>query len=400
MDYSPLAERIAGEGAAAWDIHFQAVEARQRGEDVILLSVGDPDLDTPAPIVERACQAMRDGDTHYTSLIGEPRLRRAIAQNFRAQGGWDAGPDNVCVVAGAQSALYFTAMLTLRPGDEVLVLKPSYVTYDSTIRATGAEPVGVPPAAGGRFRPDPAAVEAAVTERTRALLITNPNNPTGATMTADELAALAEIARRHDLWVYSDEVYAALTFEAEHRCIAALPGMAERTVTLSSVSKSHAMTGWRSGWLIGPEPLVQHAARLALCVVYGLPGFTQKATITALEHGAEITEQMREIFRRRRDRAVDHLDGVPGLRTIVPEAGMFLMVDVTDTGLDGQALAWRLFREQGVAVLDGSAFGPGGAGHIRISYTMGEAELERGCDRIAALCRQIAAERAPERRHA
>jgi aspartate/methionine/tyrosine aminotransferase len=400
MDYAPLAERIAGEGAAAWDIHFQAVEARQRGEDVILLSVGDPDLDTPQPIVERACQALHEGDTHYTSLIGEPRLRQAIAGSFRAQGGWDAGPENVCAVAGAQCALYFTAMLTLRPGDEVLVLKPSYVTYDSTIRATGAEPVDVPPAAGGRFRPDPAAVEAAVTARTRALLITNPNNPTGVAMTGDELAALAEIARRHDLWVYADEVYAALTFEAEHRCIAALPGMAERTVTLSSVSKAYAMTGWRSGWLIGPAALVQHAAKLALCVAYGLPGFTQKATIAALEHGAEITDEMREIYRHRRDLAVAHLDGVPGLRTIVPEAGMFLMVDVAGTGLDGAALAWRLFREQGVAVLDGRAFGPGGAGHIRISYTMGDDELARGCDRIAALCRQIAAETPAERRHA
>lgn len=389
MNFSSRAGQIAGEGAAAWRIHERAMQARARGEDVLVLSVGDPDLATPAPIVERAGRAMRAGDTHYTNCAGELPLRRAIARHFSSHGGWAAGEENVCVVSGAQNGLFFASMLLLDPGDEVIMLRPGYVTYEATIRVSGAVPVEVNTRAEDGFRPDPRAIEAAVTPRTRALFLTTPNNPTGVVLDESELTAIADIARRHDLWVVSDEVYGRLAFDAPHRSIAALPGMAGRTITVSSLSKSHAMTGWRCGWMIAPAELIEHAANLALCVLYGLPGFVQQAALLALEHGDEITERFRRIYRHRRDLVVERLGDVPDIRVLTPQAGMFAMVDIRATGLSSHDFAWRLLADQGVSVLDGSAFGSSAAGYLRLSYTLDDNRLDDACRRIDAFCRRL-----------
>lgn len=390
MDYSPLVDRIAGEGAAAWDIHNQALDAQARGEDVVVLSVGDPDLDTPRPIVDAAVESLHDGHTHYADMVGELPLREAIARHYAAHGGWAAGPDNVCVVCGAQNGLFFASMLLLKGGDEVIVLQPNYVTYEATIAVSGARQVLVPTREEDGFRPDAAAIAAAITPRTRALMITNPNNPTGVAMSDDELKAIAAIAREHDLWVISDEVYATLRFDSPHQSIAALPGMAERTVTVSSLSKSHAMTGWRSGWIIGPRQLIAHAENLALCVLYGLPGFVQRAATVAVEQADTIVGEMRSVYQRRRDLVVERLSAVPNLRVVTPEAGMFVMLDVRGTGLSAADFAWRLLREHGVSVLDGTAFGPNAAGYVRLSYTLDEARLAEGCRRIEAFATSLA----------
>lgn len=399
MKFSPLVERIAGEGAAAWDLHAEATAAAERGGDVILLSVGDPDLDTPGPVTEAAVAALRAGDTHYTEALGGYAIREAIARHFAAHGGWSAGPENVCIVSGAQNGLFFASMLLLQAGDEALMLEPGYVTYAATIGASGATPVMVGCRAEDGFRPNLDAIAAAITPRTRVLMLTNPNNPTGVVMTRDELEALASIAREHDLWVVSDEVYAGLCFDAPHQCIAALPGMADRTVTVSSLSKSHAMTGWRAGWIIGPEAMIDHAANLALAVLYGLPGFVQQATLAALADADATTARISGIMRRRRDLMVEALTGIPGLRVTPPEAGMFVMVDVRGTGLDSAAFAHRLYREQGVSVLDASAFGPSAAGHVRLSYTVDEARIAEACRRIRSFCAAIADEAGGERIH-
>lgn len=399
MKFSPLVERIAGEGAAAWDLHELALAAQARGEDVIPLSVGDPDLDSPAPVTEAAIEALRAGDTHYTDALGEPVLREAVARHFRAHGGWPATADHVCIVAGAQNGLFFATLLLAQPGDEVLMPEPAYVTYEATIGASGATPVAASMPAAGGFRPDPAAIEAAITPRTRALILANPNNPTGVVLRDDELEALADIARRHQLWVISDEVYAALCFDAPHRPIAALPGMAERTVTVSSLSKSHAMTGWRAGWLIAPQPLIAHAGNLAQCMLYGLPGFVQRAAVTALAQADRIASEVSAIMRARRDLLVARLADVPGLAVARPQAGMFVMVDVRGTGLDSATFADRLYYEQGVSVLDAGAFGPSAAGYVRLSYTLDETRLGDACQRIEHFCNALAAGDA-RRRHA
>ncbi len=388
MAFSPLVQRIADEGAAAWEIHAAAVAAARRGADVCLLSVGDPDLATPRAVTDTAVESLRRGRTHYTDVLGEPELRRAIAAQAADQTGLAIDAANVCVTAGAQNALFTAALLCLQPGDEVLVPDPCYVTYEATIRITGATPVRVSPRADSDFRPDPAALAAAITDKTKAIWLTTPNNPTGVTLTPAELDALADLARRHDLWVIADEVYAALTFTREHHSIAARPDMAARTVTVSSLSKSHAMTGWRVGWLVAPEALVVHAGNLALAMHYGLPGFVQDAAVRAIADAPDIVAENRAIYRARRDLLLDKLSAAPGIRPLCPEAGMFLMADVRATGMRGTDFAWALFREQGVSVLDAGAFGPSAEGYVRLSYTLGETRLAEAARRIAAFCEQ------------
>jgi aspartate/methionine/tyrosine aminotransferase len=394
MRFSSLTTRIDDAGAAAWAVHAAAREAEARGEDVIVLSVGDPDFATPAPIVERAVEALRAGDTHYAEIPGRPALRAAIADAFAARAGVACGPENVMVFAGAQNALFAAALCLLEPGDEVIALEPCYVTYGATVGAAGATLTPSPQPAAGGFRPDPTAVAAAVTPRTRAILLASPNNPTGVTLTRAELAALAAIARDHDLWVIADEVYAELAFDGAAASIAALPGMVERTVTVSSLSKSHAMTGWRIGWAIAPAALTAHFARLGLCMLYGLPGFAQAAAVEALARREAIAADMREVYRRRRDLVVGRLAAAPGLEVLRPEAGMFVLADVRRLGPSAGEVAWALFREAGVAVLDAGPFGASAAGWVRIAFTLDEARLAEACDRITAFAARRAADAA------
>jgi len=382
MRFSPFVERIGGEGAEAWAIHSAAKAAMAEGADVIMLSIGDPDFSTPDMINAAAKSGLDAGDTHYTDIVGNPPLRAAIAAQHRRVNGQPVGPENVMAFAGAQNALFAASMCLTGPGDEVIALEPMYVTYEATIRASGATLVTVSQPESNGFRPDLAAIEAAVTPRTRAIYITNPNNPTGVMMTRGELEGIADIARRHDLWVVSDEVYSTLTFEGTHVGIASLPGMAERTATISSLSKSHAMTGWRVGWVVGPEELIGHLAKLGLCMLYGLPGFIQSAATKAINDGAQEVERMRGIYLRRRDLVYRELADAPGMKVLRPEAGMFLFADIRETGLSSTEFAWGLYRATGVSVLDASAFGKTAAGFLRISYTIGEEELLEGCRRI------------------
>ncbi len=379
---SPLVERIAGRGAGAWALHVEAMAAKRRGEDVIVLSVGDPDFATPTGIVDAAVDALRAGDTHYTPIVGRPSLRAAVAERHTARTGLKVDPDQVVILAGAQNGLFACALCLTAPGDEVIVPVPMYVTYEATIGAAGARLVPVPCDPAGGFRPDPERLESAVSPRTSALFLANPNNPTGVVMRRDELEAIADIAIRHDLWVVSDEVYADLVFDGEHRSIAALPGMAERTVTVSSLSKSHAMPGWRTGWAIAPPELVPHLANLALCMLYGLPGFAQAAATKALTELDGEASRMRAHYRRRRNAVLEALAGISVIRCLKPEAGMFLLIDVRSTGLSSKEFARNLYRSTGVSVLDAAPFG-GADGFVRVSFSNDDGLLEEGCQRIA-----------------
>lgn len=382
MRYSRLTERIAGEGAAAWDIHNRALARRAAGEDITVLSVGDPDFDTPAPIVEGAVKSLRAGATHYPDVQGKLALREAIAERYRARG-LEVTPERLIVMSGAQCGLYAAAQCLLDPGDEVIVPEPSYVTYEAVLQSTGARMVHIPLRGDAGFRLDVADLEAAITPRTRAILLNSPHNPTGQLIDAAAWADIAALCRRHDLWLISDEVYAELIFEGKHVCAASLPDMAERTVVIDSLSKSHAMTGWRLGWVLGPAPLIEHMSHLALCMLYGCPDFIQDAARHALSEPLPELDAMRETYRGRRDAVVTALAGCPALEVITPAAGMFLMIDIRATGLSSQAFADRLLDEQGVSVLSGEAFGPSAAGFVRLSLTVDVARLNDACQRLA-----------------
>ncbi|MDN6857821.1 aminotransferase class I/II-fold pyridoxal phosphate-dependent enzyme [Pseudomonas sp. CAN2814] len=382
MRYSSLVDRMVGPGVAAWDIHYAAIAAQREGRDVIVLSVGDPDFATPDFITEAAVTSLRGGDTHYSDVAGKPELRQAIAALHERKCGQVVGAENVIVVAGAQNGLFAAAMCLLEKGDEVITFDPVYVTYEATLKATGAVLVGVPTRPEHGFRPQAADIAAAITPRTKAIFLANPNNPTGVVLDREELLAIAELAQAHDLWVVVDEVYEGLTFEREHQSFAALPGMAERTLSIGSLSKSHAMTGWRTGWIVANPTLVVHLENLALNMFYGLPGFIQEAARVAVESHDEVVSSMREIYRRRRDLVVAALSDSPRLKVLKPEAGMFVMVDVRDTGLSSLDFSWQLFHATGVSVLDAAAFGPQAQGFVRLSFGLSDESMAEACARI------------------
>ena len=382
MKFSSLTGRIAGTGADAWLTHYQAAEARARGEDVIVLSVGDPDIDTPAPVLERAIEQLRGGDTHYVAAAGRPQLRQAIAGTHAARTGQAVGAENVVYLAGAQNALFVASLCLAGPGDEVITFEPMYPTYPATLEVGGARMVVAP--ADARLRPDLTALAALVTSRTRAIVWASPNNPSGLIFNGAELEGIGELARRHDLWLVVDEVYAGLAPEGRVPGLAAR--MPEQVVTLGSLSKSHAMTGWRAGWLVGPRELAAKAELLAMCMLFGLPGFVQEAAITALGIAPEAERRTREFCLVRQRRFAAGLGGIPQLRIIAPEAGMFMLIDVSATGLTGREFVRGLYAAEKVSVMDGAAFGASTAACVRVCFATEEASIDRACERIRRFC--------------
>jgi aspartate/methionine/tyrosine aminotransferase len=387
VKFSQLVARVAGDGADAWRTHYAAQAAQERGEDVIILSVGDPALATPEPVVERAAAALRSGDTHYTAARGRESLRTAIARLHERRSGQAVGADQVIVAAGAQNALLAAAMCLSGDGDEVLTFDPLYPTYPATLEASGARLVRVPLRAANGFRPDLDELRAAVTPRSRALFFATPGNPTGIILTDDELAGIGEIARRHDLWIVADEVYAGIAPGGRVPSLAR--AMPERVVTIGSLSKTHAMCGWRAGWMVGPKALVDHAENLLMVMLYGLPGFIQEGALAAFDIIAESEQRVREYCARRSRLMVDELQDAPGLRVLAPEAGMFLLADVRGTGLDSATFARRLFEAQRVSVMDGGAFGEQTRGFVRLSFATDESLIVESCRRIRQFCAEL-----------
>ncbi|WDY55598.1 pyridoxal phosphate-dependent aminotransferase [Pseudomonas sp. PSKL.D1] len=390
MRYSTLTQRIAGDAAAAWDIHYQAQALRRAGRDVLLLSVGDPDFDTPTAIVDAAVSSLRQGDTHYSDVRGSPALRQAIAR----RSGLGVTIDQVMVLAGAQCALYATCQCLFEAGDEVIVAEPMYVTYHGVLGACGARPLQVPVSPEQGFRLDPRAVAQAITPRTRGLLLNTPHNPTGTAISAHDMARLAQLCREHDLWLICDQVYSGLLFEGEAVAPASLPGMAERCVVIDSLSKSHAMSGWRVGWVVAPAALITHLANLAMVMLFGLPEFVMKAACVALQEDLPAIGHMREAYRQRRDRVCAALADCPGVQAHRPAGGMFVMLDIRATGVSAQAFAQRLLIEEGVSLLPGDAFGPSAAGHVRMGLVLAADRLEEACRRIRVCAGRLLAEQA------
>jgi len=384
MKFSDLVERISGEGSNAWLTHYEAAAARERGEDVIILSIGDPDISTPEPVLERAIAQLRSGDTHYTPAAGRVALREAIARAHTQRTGQVVGADNVICLSGTQNALFVASLCLAGPGDEVITFDPLYPTYPATIEVSGARLVRAPMGPG--LRPDLNALKSLVTPRTRAIFLATPNNPSGVILSESELEAIGALAREHGLWIVADEVYAGLAPGGKVPSLArTLP---DRVVTLGSLSKSHAMPGFRAGWLVGPRELVQHAQSLAMCMLFGLPGFIQEAALTALSVAPITEERIRKFCDARRARFMAGLEGVPNIRAFAPQAGMFLLLDVSETGLSGYDFMRALYEKQKVSVLDGAAFGPQTAHFVRICFATEEAIIDAACARIRRFCEQ------------
>ena len=389
MRYSQLTQRIAGDGSQAWDLHFDAVKRKAAGEPITVLSVGDPDFESPAPIVEAAIQSLRAGHTHYAPILGIPRLRQAIAKRFSQSSDMPITADQVAVLAGGQCALFSAALCLLEHGDEVIVIDPTYVTYEGVFGACGARMVKVPARASDGFVVQAQAIANAITPQTRAIVINSPHNPTGSVIPHATWLDIAKLCCQHNLWLISDEVYAELVFQDLHISPAALPGMAERTVTINSLSKSHAMTGWRLGWTIAPQPLIQHLGNLGLSMLYGCPEFIQQAACVALENDLPECAAMRQAYHQRSQAVCNTLRDAEGLKVLAPKAGMFVMVDIRPTGVDAQQFAHMLLERYQVSVLAGDAFGHQAAGHIRVGLVEPVHVLEDACRRIAQLAASL-----------
>jgi len=382
MKFSNLVNRISGEGADAWRTHYEAASARERGEDVIILSIGDPDINAPEAVIERAVERLRSGDTHYTPARGRKALREAIAQAHGQRTGQAVQAESVVCLSGTQNALFVASLCLAGPGDEVITFDPLYPTYTATIEVSGARLVRAPTGPG--LRPDLGALKSLITPRTRAIFWATPNNPSGVILSESELEAIGALAREHDLWIVSDEVYAGLAPGGKIPSLAAkLP---DRVVTLGSLSKSHSMPGFRAGWLVGPPELAAHAESLSMCMLFGLPGFIQEAAVTALAIAPETERSLREFCDVRRERFMAGLEGVPNIRAFAPQAGMFLLVDVSGTGLSGYEFMRALYEKRQVSVLDGAAFGRQTAHYVRICFATEEATIDAACRRIRQFC--------------
>jgi aspartate/methionine/tyrosine aminotransferase len=385
VKFSSLVTRIGGEGTDAWLTHYAAVAARERGEDVIILSVGDPDLATPEPVVEHVIAALRAGDTHYVPAAGRSAVRAAIARLHQARSGQAVTADDVVYLSGAQNALFVASLCVAGPGDEVVTFEPLYPTYPATIEVSGARLVRAP--ATAQLRPDLAALPRLINARTRALLWASPNNPSGVVLNEAELAVIGQLARRHDLWLICDEVYAGLAAGGRVPSLAAeLP---ERVVTLGSLSKSHAMTGWRVGWLVGPRQLAVHAEHLAMCMLFGLPGFIQEAAVTALGLADEAEARVRAYCALRQERFAAAIRGIPGLRPLMPEAGMFMLIDVSGTGLSGAEFVRAFYEAERVSVMDGAAFGHAAAHCVRVCFATDEETIAATGQRLRRFCTRL-----------
>jgi arginine:pyruvate transaminase len=372
---------ISPSGKDGWEVHFAALARHQNGEDILMLSVGDHDFDTPSETVEACVTAVRGGHHHYTQLPGLPRLRKAMAKIAGEATGVPTTADEVLATPGGQSALYAAVQATLDPGDHAVVVAPYYATYPGTFRAAGASFTVVEARAEDGFQPDAKAVEAAVRPNTRAILINTPNNPTGAVYTRGTLEGIADICRKHDLWLFSDEVYWTLAGAEPHLSPRALSGMKERTLVINSLSKSHGMTGWRIGWLTGPAELIRLAIGLNLVSTYGLNDFVSRAAIEALENHYGVDE-IAARYAARREIFLAEMRGFNAVTVRGSEGGMYVMLDIRAVESDCERFAWALLEAEKVGVMPGSSFGEAAAGHIRISLCQPDEPLKEAAKRL------------------
>ena len=353
-------------------------------DDVISLGVGEPDFDTPRAIIEAGVESLREGRTHYTSNYGTLELRKALAAHLERLYGVSYDPAReLLITVGASEALDLALRATIDPGDEVILHEPSYVAYVPAVVFAGGTTVHVATRFEDDFALDPAAVEAAITPRTKALFLGYPCNPTGAVLPNAVQEEVARIAERHDLLVYSDEIYDRLAYGSyQHRAFSALPGMKSRTVLMGGFSKAYAMTGWRIGWLAAPPEILEGILKIHQYTIMTAPTVAQDAALVAITDGEPEVQRMLAEYDRRRRLVVDRFNAM-GLETFEPRGAFYAFPRITSTGLDSETFAQRVLEEERVAMVPGSAFGPSGAEHVRACYATSYERLEEAMDRIA-----------------
>ena len=371
---------LTGEGALA--VFARAKELEKQGRSIIHLELGEPDFHPAAPVVDAVRAAVANGHDRYVATRGIPPLRAAIAEYLRRTRRLQVEAEQVLVAPGCKMALALTMMALVEPGDEVLYPDPSFPIYPSLTRGLGGKAVSYALCEQNQFQPDVREIAASITPKTRVLIFNSPNNPTGTVFGEAALGAIAELAKKHDLWVIADEIYARILFRGEYKSIWAIPGMAERTVIIDGFSKSFAMTGWRLGYAVAQKQVIDALDLLVLNTFTCTAEFSQIAAIEALEDSTKAVPAMVEEYRRRRDVFVERLNKIPGFRCQSPDGAFYAWVNIAETGKSAEEVQKILLEEVGVAAIAGAAFGAQGKNYVRFSLVSATNLLGEALDRI------------------
>ncbi len=382
MDMSNRITGLLGGGSDGWGVFNRARQMMADGVAVTELTIGEHDIRTAAPILQEMHRAALAGHTGYASVPGTAALRDTVAARVQARTDVPTTRDNVMITPGGQSALFAAHMAVCDPGDTSLYIDPYYATYPGTLRGAGAIPRAIQARAEDAFQPRAADIAAAA-KGARSLLVNSPNNPTGVVYNRATLDAIAQVCIDHDLWLISDEVYDTQVWEGEHISPRALPGMAERTLVVGSMSKSHAMTGSRCGWIIAPPDVIFNLINLATHTTYGVPGFIQDASDFALSQGDAMEIEIAAPFRRRRALAQAVIARQNAVTLVPAQGAMYLMLDIRATGMTGEEFAEALLDAHHIAVMPGESFGTAAAGHIRVAMTIEDSAFEAA---VRTLC--------------
>lgn len=390
MKFASITNRLARLGSDKWAVHLEGRRRAAAGEKLIFLSIGEPDLPPPEAVVNVARDAMRAGRLGYSDGAGKSNVRQALARHYTRTCGRVIKPTQFLFLPGTQSALYVAMQAIVEPGGEVLLLDPYYATYEAVVTAPGGVPVAVPLDPDRGFHINFVALEAAITQKTCAILLNTPSNPTGAVFDAGEINKLGAIARKHNLWIVSDEVYASMVHG--HHVFASPfhdPELEERTIVVSSISKSHSLPAFRAGWIAASEGFCARALPICETMLFSHHAFIEDALAAALDGEFEETRTAKQAYAARAQALVAGINGSNRVRVHMPEGGMFTMLDVRPTGLSGEAFARKLLAEEGVVTMPGESFGACGAGHLRIAMTVYESTMSEAAVRIRRLADRI-----------
>jgi len=388
MELSKRITGLTGGGSDGWDVFYRARRMIADGVQVTELTIGEHDIRTGPAILDAMHTAALGGHTGYASVPGTDALRRAVADRIADRTGVPTTPANIMITPGGQSALFASHHAVCDEGDTALFIDPYYATYPGTLRGVGAVPKSIPARPENAFQPQIADIAAAA-QGAKSLLINTPNNPTGVVYSHETLQAIADICIAKDLWLISDEVYDTQIWEGTHLSPRALPKMAERTLVVGSMSKSHAMTGSRVGWVCGPVDVIEHITNLATHTTYGVPGFIQDAATFALNQGTAVEDDVAAPFKRRRSLTLDALAGQNVVKNVPVQGAMYAMLDIRATGLSGEDFANALLDAEKIAVMPGESFGTSAAGHIRVAMTIDDAAYSDALARLMRLAQRM-----------
>ncbi|MFT6076364.1 MAG: arginine:pyruvate transaminase [Yoonia sp.] len=389
MKISDRIKNINGGGSDGWDVFNRARQMITAGSPVVELTIGEHDIRTSPAILDAMNKAAIGGHTGYPMVPGTDAMRETVAVRIQARTGVPTTKDNILITSGGQAALFAAHVAVCDPGDVALFIDPYYATYPGTIRSVGATPRAVVTSPDTAFQPTAAALNEAA-KGAKSLLVNSPNNPTGVVYSAETLQVIADTCIAHNLWLISDEVYDTQVWEGTHVSPRSLPDMAERTLVVGSMSKSHAMTGSRVGWICGPEAAITELINLATNTTYGVPGFIQDGADFALKQGDAVEEAIAAPFRRRRDLSMQVLAGQNVVRAVPAQGAMYVMLDVRATGMDGESFANALLDSEHIAVMPGESFGQAAAGHVRIAMTIDDARYLDALTRLIGFACKLA----------